>query len=130
MFSRVQGSTQSRLLFDNYLDAMPEGSFVPSGFGKRQIAGGEIIGTLDMGRREPFTEEDAKRLESIANQLTAAIKRKQAEEAMRQRAEELAVLMICPVYFTRSSRERRTFWRQTGGGCTCVIHPGRRSAVW
>jgi len=64
------------------------------------IADDEIIGTLDMGRREPFTEEDAKRLESIANQLTAAIKRKQAGEALRQRAEELAALQATVLEIT------------------------------
>jgi len=48
------------------------------------IADDEVIGTLDVGRREPFTEEDAKRLETIANQLTTVIKRKRAEEKLQE----------------------------------------------
>ena len=48
------------------------------------ISGSEVIGTLDMGRREQFTEDDAKRLEIIAGQLTAVLKHKQAEEALHE----------------------------------------------
>jgi PAS domain S-box-containing protein len=48
------------------------------------IADDEIIGTLDIGRREPFTEEDAKRLETIANQLTTVIKRNRTEEKLQE----------------------------------------------
>jgi PAS domain S-box-containing protein len=40
----------------------------------------QVIGTLDVGSREPFTEEDLQRLEAIAGQLTTAIQRKQADE--------------------------------------------------
>jgi putative nucleotidyltransferase with HDIG domain len=56
------------------------------------IAEGEIIGTMEMGRREPFTEEDAKRLEAFAGQLTMAIRRKQAEEQIQKQVETLGTL--------------------------------------
>jgi PAS domain S-box-containing protein len=39
------------------------------------------IGLMDIARREPFTESDMRRIETIAGQLTTVIKRKQAEEA-------------------------------------------------
>jgi PAS domain S-box-containing protein len=58
------------------------------------ISGNEVIGTLDMGRRELFTEDDAKRLEIIAGQLTIAIQRKQAEEALRESEERYRLLAV------------------------------------
>jgi PAS domain S-box-containing protein len=48
------------------------------------LAEGELIGILDIGGRNPFTEEDLKRVESIAGQLTIAIKRKQTEQALQE----------------------------------------------
>jgi signal transduction histidine kinase len=56
------------------------------------VSEGEIIGILDMGRREPFTGSDLQRFEVIAEHLTALIKRKLAEEAVGQRAAQLAIL--------------------------------------
>ena len=57
------------------------------------ISGGEIIGTMDMGRRAPlFGEEDAQRLESIAGQLTAVLMRKRAEERITASEAELRAL--------------------------------------
>jgi PAS domain S-box-containing protein len=40
---------------------------------------GEVLGLLDMGRRGPFTEEDLKQFEVLAEQFTVIIKRKQDE---------------------------------------------------
>jgi PAS domain S-box-containing protein len=52
------------------------------------ISEGEVIGTLDLGSRGMFTEDDLRRLESIAGQLTTVIKRKQAEEALLESEEK------------------------------------------
>jgi PAS domain S-box-containing protein len=45
--------------------------------------GSEAFGLLDIGRHEPFTASDMKRLETIAGQLANIIKRKQAEIALK-----------------------------------------------
>ncbi|HEY73406.1 MAG TPA: GAF domain-containing protein [Thermoflexia bacterium] len=55
-------------------------------------AEGESLGLLDIARAEPFTESDLKRFEAIAGQLTAIIKRKQAEEALQERATRLELI--------------------------------------
>ena len=41
------------------------------------------IGQMDFACREPFTEENLKRVEVIAGQVTGALRRKQVEEALR-----------------------------------------------
>ncbi len=48
------------------------------------ITGEEIIGTLDVGSREVFSEDDLRRLEIIAEQLTSVIQRKRAEEKLEE----------------------------------------------
>jgi PAS domain S-box-containing protein len=45
--------------------------------------GSEAFGLLDIGRHEPFTGSDMKRIETIAGQLANIIKRKQAEVALK-----------------------------------------------
>ena len=44
----------------------------------------EAIGLLDIGRHEPFTESDMKRIETIAGQLVSIIKRKQTEKQLEE----------------------------------------------
>jgi PAS domain S-box-containing protein len=56
------------------------------------VSKGEAIGLMDISRKEPFTESDLKRFEIISKQLTALIKRKQAEEALEFRVKQLAAL--------------------------------------
>ncbi|MBN1992492.1 MAG: PAS domain S-box protein [Anaerolineae bacterium] len=48
------------------------------------VSEGEVIGLLDISSQEPLAEIDMRRLEAISGQLTAAIKRKQTEDALRQ----------------------------------------------
>jgi len=48
------------------------------------ISEGKSIGLLIMGRTKSFTENDQRRIVSVANQVTRAIDRKRTEEAMRQ----------------------------------------------
>ena len=46
------------------------------------VSAGEPIGLMDFARGAPFTEEDTKRVAFIAEQLTAAISRLQAKQAL------------------------------------------------
>jgi len=46
------------------------------------VSEGEAVGLLDISNKEPFTESDLRRLETISGQLTAIIKHKQAEESL------------------------------------------------
>ena len=48
----------------------------------------ELLGVIDLGGSLSFTEENVQRVESIASQLTAAIQRKQAEEALHHSEEQ------------------------------------------
>jgi len=48
------------------------------------VAEGEAIGMLGIYSKEPFTESDLHRLEIISGQLNTIIKRKQAEEELRE----------------------------------------------
>ncbi len=48
------------------------------------VSKGEAIGLLDVSRKEPFTEFDLKRVETISRQLTSIIERKQAEENLKE----------------------------------------------
>ncbi|GAF76051.1 unnamed protein product, partial [marine sediment metagenome] len=48
------------------------------------VSKGEAIGLLDASRKEPFTEFDLKRFETISRQLTDIIERKQAEERLKK----------------------------------------------
>ncbi len=48
------------------------------------ISEGEAIGLLDIARDRHFTELDLNRLQAISEQLTLILKRKMAEEAMRE----------------------------------------------
>jgi PAS domain S-box-containing protein len=48
------------------------------------ISEGETIGLLDISRREPFSEADQVRLVTLAGQLTTVLRRKRAEEALRE----------------------------------------------
>lgn len=47
------------------------------------VSEGELIGVIVVGRREPFSQHDLERVQSFASQLTNAIKRKQAQEALQ-----------------------------------------------
>lgn len=47
------------------------------------VSKGEAIGLLDVSRKEPFTEFDLKRFETISGQLTSIIERKQAEDRVK-----------------------------------------------
>ena len=47
------------------------------------VSKGETIGLLDVSRKEPFTEFDLKRVETISRQLTSIIERKQTEERVK-----------------------------------------------
>jgi PAS domain S-box-containing protein len=51
------------------------------------VSQGEPIGILELSRAEPFSQEDTDRLQAIATQLTAAIEKRQAQEALK-RSEE------------------------------------------
>ena len=51
------------------------------------ISHGQVIGLLDISRKEPFTESDMKRLETIAPQITNIIERKRTEEQLRESEE-------------------------------------------
>jgi len=52
------------------------------------------IGLMDVSRKEPFTEFDLKRFETISRQLTSIIERRQAEEGLKSRTEELTTLLM------------------------------------
>jgi len=47
------------------------------------VSKGKAIGLLGVSRKEPFTELDLKRVETISGQLTSIIERKQAEEKIK-----------------------------------------------
>lgn len=47
------------------------------------VSNGEAIGLLDVSRKEPFTEFDLKRFETISGQLTSIIEHKQAEDRVK-----------------------------------------------
>ena len=49
----------------------------------------EIIGLLGIGRHEPFTESDMKRIETIAGQFVSIIKRKQTEKQLEESEDNL-----------------------------------------
>jgi len=55
------------------------------------VSKGEAIGLLDVSRKEPFTEFDLKRFETISGQLTSIIERKQAEEELKKKNKELQI---------------------------------------
>ena len=57
------------------------------------LAEGEAIGLLDISSTEPLMESDLHRLEIISGQLTAIIKRKRAEEALRESEERFTRFM-------------------------------------
>ena len=48
------------------------------------VSKGEAIGLLDVSRKEPFTEFDLKRFETISGQFTSIIERKQAEQKLKK----------------------------------------------
>ena len=56
------------------------------------ILDGEPVGLMDVSRREPFTEADADRIARIAGQLTAAIRRLRADQALQKSAAEFRLL--------------------------------------
>ncbi|HQT91699.1 MAG TPA: histidine kinase, partial [Candidatus Kryptobacter bacterium] len=56
------------------------------------IADGELIGMMDISRKLPFTETDLQRIEVIAEDLSAILQRKRAEEALSVAKERLAKL--------------------------------------
>jgi PAS domain S-box-containing protein len=66
------------------------------------MAEGETIGLLSVSRREPFTESDLQRFETISGQITAVIKRKQAEETLARHNRELAALNAVVAMVSRS----------------------------
>lgn len=52
------------------------------------VSESNVIGLLEISRKQPFTESDKNRVENIAEQMTAIIQRKRAEDAMRQGEEK------------------------------------------
>jgi PAS domain S-box-containing protein len=54
------------------------------------IIDGETIGLTDMSRPEPFSEIDLERFALLAEQFTANLRRRRAEEALRRSLEETA----------------------------------------
>lgn len=56
------------------------------------IANGEVIGLIDISRDAPFTQLHLERFKVISEQLTAILKRKQAEKNLQQRVHELTTL--------------------------------------
>jgi PAS domain S-box-containing protein len=60
------------------------------------VSEGEAIGLLDISRREPFTESELERLATISERLTALIRRKQAEEALRESEGTARALLNAP----------------------------------
>jgi PAS domain S-box-containing protein len=58
-------------------------------------SGDQIFGllTISMAGKEPFTETDLGRFEAIAQQVTAAINRRRAIEALRDREQRIRLLM-------------------------------------
>lgn len=57
------------------------------------VSESKAIGLLDIYRKEPFTEFDLKRFETISRQLTSIIERKQAEENIKNAKDELQIIM-------------------------------------
>ncbi len=53
------------------------------------VSEGEVIGLLDISRKEPFTELELERFATIAQQLLIIIERKRAEETIHQQNEFL-----------------------------------------
>ena len=53
------------------------------------VTEGEAIGLLNFARKEPFTEFELKRFETIAGQLTSIIKRKQVENERKENMRQL-----------------------------------------
>jgi len=52
------------------------------------VSNSQVIGLIDISNNKPFNEPDLKRLTIIAGQITNIIKNKQAEERIKQAAEE------------------------------------------
>ena len=52
------------------------------------VSEGEVLGLMDISRKEPFKEQDLRRFEIFTGTVTAIMKRRQTEEALRQ-SEEL-----------------------------------------
>jgi len=48
------------------------------------LSDGELIGLMSMANREPFTGLDLERFEAISGQIAAIIRRRQADEALRE----------------------------------------------
>jgi PAS domain S-box-containing protein len=52
------------------------------------VLGNDVIGLLEISRKQPFTESDKNRLESLAEYMTAIIERKRTEDAVREGEEK------------------------------------------
>jgi len=57
------------------------------------ISDGEAIGVLDVSRDTPFDESDVERFRAISEQITLIIKRKQAEDSLRESKEMYQTLV-------------------------------------
>jgi PAS domain-containing protein len=80
------------------------------------VSGNQVIGTLDVGSREPFTEDDLRRLEAIAGQLTTAIQRKQVEEELRAlSARQEAILVAIPDILMEVNNDKVYTWANPAG---------------
>ena len=70
------------------------------------VSAGKPIGLMDFSRREPFIEEDTKRVADIAGQVTAAIRRVQVEdEKSRSQRLLLALSQAAPAVQRASTPE-------------------------
>ena len=81
------------------------------------VSEGQVVGMVDISRREPFTEADLKRFATIARQLTAIIQRKRAEEALQEYSERL-----------EEKVEERT--RELRRNARAVGPPGKAGRCW
>jgi len=53
----------------------------------------EGIGIIDIARHEPLTDDDKKQIQTIAGQLVNVIKRKQAEESLKENEEKYRLIV-------------------------------------
>ncbi|MFV1948836.1 MAG: PAS domain S-box protein [Anaerolineales bacterium] len=73
-------SEKSRLVIQKLISKIYKLVDIQSIITVPMISAGELIGLMDFSRREPFSEEDTKRVASIVGQVTAAITSLRAEK--------------------------------------------------
>ena len=77
------------------------------------ISDGKPVGLMDFSRREPFTEEDAKRVAGVVGQVTAAITRLQAMEK-KVRSQRLLLTVSDAAQAVQLARTPEEVYRATG----------------